>query len=123
MLGQPERGFARLARFLRLEPSAAQLRAAIEKSSFAALARQEAERGFNERPETSERFFRKGEAGQWRAALSKEQVADVVAAHGPMMMRFGYVAEECRGCVRVAFDANPPAKQTAAKILSSDRRR
>ncbi len=95
LLNAPERSFARLARFLRLEPSAAQLRAAIEKSSFAALARQEEERGFNERPRTAERFFRKGEAGEWKQVLSKKQVADVVAAHGPMMMRFGYVAEEC----------------------------
>ncbi|HMK90231.1 MAG TPA: sulfotransferase domain-containing protein [Methylocystis sp.] len=95
LLSQPERSFARLARFLRLEPSAAQLGAAIEKSSFARLSRQEEERGFNERPQTAERFFRKGEEGQWKQALTKRQAADVVAAHGPMMMRFGYVAEDC----------------------------
>jgi hypothetical protein len=95
LLAAPERSFARLARFLRLEPNTAQLRAAIDKSSFAALARQEAERGFVERPQTAERFFRKGEPGQWKQALLKRQVADVVAAHGPMMMRFGYVREEC----------------------------
>jgi hypothetical protein len=95
LLGAPERSFARLARFLRLEPNSAQLRTAIDKSSFAELARQEKERGFNERPKTAERFFRKGEAGQWKQALSKRQVADVIAVHGPMMMRFGYVAEEC----------------------------
>jgi aryl sulfotransferase len=59
------------------------------------LARQEEERGFNERPKTAERFFRKGEAGQWKQALSKRHIADIVAAHGPMMMRFGYVAEDC----------------------------
>lgn len=95
LLGAPQRSFARLARFLRLEPSAAQLGAAIENSCFAALARQEAERGFNERPKTAETFFRKGEAGQWKQALTKSQVADVVAVQGPMMMRFGYLGEDC----------------------------
>ncbi len=64
-------------------------------SSFAVLARQEDERGFNEGPNTAETFFRKGEAGEWKQVLSKQQAADVAAAHGPMMMRFGYVGEEC----------------------------
>jgi hypothetical protein len=97
LLGAPERGFARLARFLQLKPTDVQLRAAIEKSSFTALARQEAEHGFNERPPTAQTFFRKGEAGQWNQALSKSQVEAIIAAHGSMMMRFGYLAESCGG--------------------------
>ena len=108
LLGAPERSFVRLARFLRLEPTASQLSAAIEKSCFAELAQQEAERGFNERPKTAETFFRKGQAGQWIQALSKAQIAAVVAAHAPMMMRFGYVAEECELRWRRVPDC-PPA--------------
>ncbi|MGO9944337.1 MAG: sulfotransferase domain-containing protein [Rhodoblastus sp.] len=64
MLAAPERCFGRLASFLRLRPSAQQLRRAIEKSSFAELARQEAAQGFVERPEKAEKFFRSGMAGQ-----------------------------------------------------------
>ena len=95
LLCAPERDFGRVAAFLRLQPTAQQLRRAIEKSSFSELARQEAAQGFIERPETAEKFFRKGEAGQWREALSQEQIAAVVSAHAPMMQRFGYLREDC----------------------------
>ncbi len=95
LLRAPERGFGRLAAFLRLPPTAQQLRRAIEKSSFEELARQEAAHGFVERPETAEKFFRKGETGQWREALTREQIAAVVSAHAPMMQRFGYLGEDC----------------------------
>ncbi len=93
----PERCFGRLASFLRLRPSAQQLRRAIEKSSFAELARQEAAQGFVERPEKAEKFFRSGMAGQWKEALSAAQVKTIIEAHAPMMMRFGYVRENCGG--------------------------
>ena len=58
--------------FLRL-PTSRQLARAIEKSSFEELARQEAAHGFVERPETAEKFFRKGETGQWREALTENR--------------------------------------------------
>jgi hypothetical protein len=91
----PERAFGRLASFLRLEPSAGQLRRAIEHSSFEEMTRQEATRGFTERPAAAERFFRKGAVGQWREALTREEIAAVVATHAPMMQRFGYLPEDC----------------------------
>jgi hypothetical protein len=95
MLSAPERAFGRLATFLRVKSNAAQFRRAIEKSSFAELARQEDVHGFNERPKTAEKFFRSGKAGQWREALSRDQVNAVIRDHGPMMMRFGYLPEDC----------------------------
>ena len=70
MLAAPERSFGRLASFLRLKANADQLQRAIDKSSFAEMARQEEQRGFNERPGTAEKFFRSGKAGQWKEALS-----------------------------------------------------
>jgi hypothetical protein len=97
MLAAPESSFGRLASFLRLKVDAGQLQGAIEKSSFAEMARQEELHGFNERPSTTEKFFRSGKAGQWREALSQAQVSAIVAAHGPMMMRFGYLAEDYGG--------------------------
>jgi hypothetical protein len=50
-----------------------------------------------ERPHTAEKFFREGKAGQWREALSQSQVSAVLSAHAPMMMRFGYLPEDCGG--------------------------
>ena len=97
MLAAPERSFGRLAAFLRLKPSSEQLNRAIEKSSFSELARQEELHGFVERPPTSEKFFRAGKAGQWQDALSQSQINAVIRAHGPMMMRLGYLAEDCGG--------------------------
>jgi hypothetical protein len=97
MLTAPERSFGRLAAFLRLKPDAGQLARAIQNSSFAELARQEELNGFNERPKATEKFFRSGKADQWREALSPSQVNAIVGAHGPMMMRFGYLAEDCGG--------------------------
>jgi Sulfotransferase domain len=95
MLSDPARSFGRLAAFLRLRPSPERLRRAIEMSSFEELAAQERRAGFVERPETAERFFRAGQAGQWREALSADQVKSIIAAHAPMMMRFGYLEAVC----------------------------
>ncbi len=95
MLMAPERSFGRLASFLRLKPSPDQLGRAIEKSSFAEMVRQEERNGFNERPQTSTKFFRSGCVGQWKDVLTPSQVSAVHAAQGPMMMRFGYLAENC----------------------------
>jgi hypothetical protein len=95
MLAAPERSFGRLASFLRLKPSAEQMRRAVKNSSFEEVASQEALHGFNERPETAEKFFRAGTAGQWQKALTQRQIKAIVEAHAPMMMRFGYLAEDC----------------------------
>ncbi|WP_127077127.1 sulfotransferase domain-containing protein [Rhodomicrobium lacus] len=95
MLASPERTFGRLASFLRLKPNAKQLSRAIEKSSFAEAASQEERSGFTERPPTAGRFFRSGKAGQWREVLSQSEIEAVVRAHAPMMMRFGYLTEDC----------------------------
>ena len=95
MLSDPVRSFGRLAAFLRLRPSDFRLRQAIDLSSFEALADQERVSGLVERPPTAERFFRGGRAGDWREALSADQTKAVVEAHGPMMMRSGYLDSVC----------------------------
>jgi Sulfotransferase domain len=95
MLSAPERSFGRLASFLRMKAGSDQVSRAIGKSSFSELARQEELRDFNERPKTAAKFFREGKAGQWRHALTQSQVQSIIAAHGPMMMRLGYLAEDC----------------------------
>ena len=91
MLAFPGRSFGSIARFLGLNPTEAQLRSAVQKSSFAELAKQEAEHGFKEKPKRAERFFRSGTAGQWREALSPEQVNCILADHASMMQRVRYL--------------------------------
>lgn len=108
MLTDPEQSFAGLARFLRLTPSGEQLQRAITKSSFAVLREQEAARGFIERPESSQQFFREGRAGQWREVLSGKQIEEICAAHASMMQRCGYLQPDCGGPVLLS---TPAARQ------------
>jgi hypothetical protein len=100
LLADPLRPFTGLARFLRLSPSEAQVRAAIEKSSFAELKRQEGLNGFNEKPASAKQFFRAGRAGQWHNVLSRTQIEAIVRAHAPMMQRFGYLPPDCGMSIR-----------------------
>ena len=91
MIANPADSFAGAMRFLGLPDDAQKLQRAIDFSSFDTLAGQEAENGFRERPIKAQRFFRKGKAGDWRDSLDLEQIARVIADHGPMMRRFGYL--------------------------------
>jgi hypothetical protein len=113
MLTAPFKVFGGLARFLRLSPSPEQLKAAIDKSSFSQLSKQEAEKGFIERPPTAGKFFRVGKADQWRDALTKEQVAKVVEAHAPMMQRGGYLLPNCGADILPPpFEIDPGARRS-----------
>lgn len=95
MLAAPEVSFARVAAFLGFKPSAEQVLLAVEKSSLPDLTREEEPFGFVDCLPEHDRFFRNGKAGQWREVLSQEQINAIVAAHGPMMMRCGYLPEDC----------------------------
>jgi hypothetical protein len=109
LLGNPERSFGALARFLRLAPSEEQLKRAIAKSSFSELRKQEEERGFKERPEAAQQFFREGRSGQWPQALTQQQIADICSVHAPIMQRFGYLLADCGRSVAVT-KTRPPAR-------------
>ena len=95
MAAEPFKAFGGLARFLGLDPPRARLQAAIANSSFKALKSQEDNRGFVERSQYS-RFFRAGRVGQWKEALSADQVDRIVSAHREQMERFGYVPKSHR---------------------------
>ncbi|HEY5237741.1 MAG TPA: sulfotransferase domain-containing protein [Rhizomicrobium sp.] len=96
MLADPFRVFGGLARHLLLRPREDQLRMAIERSSFENLRKQEEASGFKEKPEKAERFFREGNAGQWRDRLDRRQVRKIVAAHHQQMQRFGYLTDDLK---------------------------
>lgn len=91
MLEDPLVAFTRAARFLKLPHDPARVEKAVRFSDFKVLSRQEEEKGFRERPPKTERFFRQGKSGDWRDKLTPEQVARIVAGHGEIMRRFGYL--------------------------------
>jgi hypothetical protein len=67
----------------------------LEKSVFSTrfdnLVHQEEEKGFTERPEQSEKFFRQGKVGGWKEVLTSAQVRRIETAHEHMMKRLGYL--------------------------------
>lgn len=75
-------------------PRAEAISGAVANAAFDRLQAQEAAGGFVEGAVAARSpFFRAGVAGGWRDALTADQVAEVVAAHGPAMERLGYLAE------------------------------
>ena len=67
---------------------------AVALAAFENLQAQERETGFGEwvdRSGAGRVFFRRGESGNWREELSREQVRRIEEAHGAMMLRLGYV--------------------------------
>jgi Sulfotransferase domain len=125
MLAAPTDTFRRLAAFLRVSPSPEQFSRALEYSSFQSLKAHEEIHGFKENPPTAERFFREGKAGQWRDALTREQVMSIVRVHGPMMQRFGYLPPDCGGDVAASLGSvlrPPPSGQQISGPLESAHR-
>jgi hypothetical protein len=91
MLREPVATFTQAVHFLQLPDTPARIEKAIRFSDFRELARQEQEKGFREKPTKTASFFRQGKSGDWRDKLSPEQIARIVADHGEVMRRFGYL--------------------------------
>ena len=84
--------FGRIVAFLGLTVPVGAVEQAISFADFAELRRQEAKGGFRERHIASTApFFRQGRAGGWVDALTPDQAARLVAAHGEVMAEFGYL--------------------------------
>ncbi|MGH7023793.1 MAG: sulfotransferase domain-containing protein [Caulobacteraceae bacterium] len=94
MLADPFTAFSGIARHLLLRAGLDQIDEAIARSSFDRLKAQEDARGFREKPESSERFFREGKAGGWRKRLSRRQIRQIVRDHRAEMARFGYLTDD-----------------------------
>ncbi|WP_271079531.1 sulfotransferase domain-containing protein [Aurantiacibacter sp. MUD61] len=69
----------------------ARIRHAVEASSFRKLQETEAEKGFREKPEKAQRFFRSGRSGEGREKLTPEQQQVIIARNGPLMRELGYL--------------------------------
>ena len=93
LLADPHAAFGRIVRFAGLEWDGARLARAVDRSAFPHLRAQEAASGFHEKQPTAPSFFRAGQAGAWRTALSTRQIRALVDAHGSVMERLGYLRE------------------------------
>ncbi|MCR9212858.1 MAG: sulfotransferase domain-containing protein [Proteobacteria bacterium] len=96
MLLKPEKTFVQAAKFLQIKPPKNRLHKAIRHSSFKTLQNQEKDKGFKERSNKSEKFFRRGKAGQWKAELSEDQVNKIVDNHFDVMKDLGYLPKHRR---------------------------
>lgn len=92
LCADPLRQVTRLATFLKLDSSPQNVQKAVTACQFDSLAQQEDVGGFAEKSSRAERFFRRGRPGAWQEELSASQVAEVMAAHAPMMQRLGYLS-------------------------------
>ena len=94
MLRDTRKTFAGVIGFLGLDVPPARLGAALRNSSFKILAQQERQRGFRERSGNTDRFFRKGVAGAWRADLEPSLARAIERRHRVQMQRFGYLRND-----------------------------
>ena len=94
LLRFPHCFFQEILNFAGIDYTPDQLKQGIEETSFSRLQTQEEQHGFREMPNKSQKFFFKGKTGYWRERLSKDQVRRIVAAHGKVMRRLGYLDPE-----------------------------
>lgn len=91
MLDKPLATFSQIANFLGISPTTSRLQTAINAVSFDKLRAAEEANGFIEKPQVSERFFRRGIAGGWKDSLSSTQIARIERDHADMMLQLGYL--------------------------------
>jgi hypothetical protein len=94
MIARPEETFGAAVRFVGLPDDAARVKKAIAFSRFEELKKQEEAHGFYEKMARAKVFFRRGETGAWRGALTPEQSAKLIADHAAAMRRFGYLDDQ-----------------------------
>lgn len=95
MSQHPYDTFAQVLAFVGLPIQPVRLEQALRFSQFDTLQRQETAHGFRERPQPMARFFRSGKIGSWQEQLTAAQLAQIIADHGTVMRRFGYLSDSC----------------------------
>lgn len=80
----------RIAQAVGLHYDQTLLARAAAATRFETLQQQEQQHGFSEKPRTMTRFFRSGQAGTWRTALTPAQSDRILADHGAVMASLGY---------------------------------
>ncbi|HWR12087.1 MAG TPA: sulfotransferase domain-containing protein [Rectinemataceae bacterium] len=91
MKADPVATFAKALRFIGFVCADEQIMRATEASSFEKLKAEEEQKGFREKPCKTASFFRSGQTGDWRNHLSEAQRDRIIADHGTMMRKYGYL--------------------------------
>jgi len=91
MLLAPQSTFTKAVEFARLPYGEEEVERAIALSSFQELQRQEQEHGFQEKMPLAQSFFHQGKIGRGKEVLTQEQQEEIIAYHGKVMARFGYL--------------------------------
>ena len=87
----PKNTFLQAVNFLNLEVGEEAVEEALDKSDLSVLKEQEKKSGFKEKMIKAGSFFRKGQVGEWKEILTREQVEQIVNEHAEVMKRFGYL--------------------------------
>jgi hypothetical protein len=90
MLADPFNTFSRAVKFMKIDVSASHVEKAIAETKFEKLQKLESETGFMEKNKRSEKFFRKGVAGNWVNELSPEQIKSIIDNHADVMRKYDY---------------------------------
>jgi hypothetical protein len=91
MRREPLKVFMDAVNFLGLDASKEEVKEALQKSDLSVLQEQEKQQGFKEKMIRADKFFRKGQVGEWREVLTQDQVDAVIREHEEVMKRFGYL--------------------------------
>ena len=90
MLDNPKKTFRKVESLLG-QKNPKRLMQATRFSSFNQMQAQEKKRGFVEKHENAQSFFRKGVKNQWQDVLSESQVQRIVDLHRSQMARYKYI--------------------------------
>lgn len=91
MLADPRESFRSMLHQVGLPVDEGRLDKAVRYSSFEEVSQQEAQGGFKESSERSERFFASGRSGQWETELAPELAKTVRRQHRKVMKKHGYL--------------------------------
>uniref|UniRef100_UPI003B52E1EC sulfotransferase domain-containing protein n=1 Tax=Roseovarius indicus TaxID=540747 RepID=UPI003B52E1EC len=91
MLNRPVDSFRAILQHIGAPVDEARLEKAVRFSSFDEVSKQEREQGFKEASHYADRFFAKGEAGQWREGLAPELSRKIRKQHRKVMKKHGYL--------------------------------
>jgi len=83
--------FSKAVNFIGIKATNNEIKLALKFSDISEMQKQEAEKGFKEKPAKCQTFFRKGLTGTWRNELNDSIVDQICRDHQKMMIRFCYL--------------------------------